>query len=171
MREVFPAFHRLAILANVENPITLLDVREVQAAGRSLSIEVETLEIRRAEDIGRAIKSLKGHADVLYVPFDPLLTANQIRTNTFALAARLPTLAGTREYVQTGGLMSYGQNVPDLWRRAGDYVDKILRGTNPADIPVEQPTKFELVINLITAKALGLTVPPTLLARADEVIE
>jgi ABC-type uncharacterized transport system substrate-binding protein len=171
MREVVPGLRRLAILANVDNPITLLEVREVQAAARTLGVEVDTLEIRRAEDIGPAIDSLKERAQMMYVPFDPLLTTNQIRTNTLAVGARLPTIAGTRDYVQTGGLMSYGPNVPDLWRRAADYVDKILRGAKPADLPVEQPTKFDLVINLITAKALGLTVPPLLLARADEVIE
>ena len=166
MREVVPGLRRLAILANVDNPITLLEAREVQAAARTLGVEVDTLEIRRAEDIGPAIDSLKERAQMMYVPFDPLLTTNQIRTNTLAVGARLPTIAGTRDYVQTGGLMSYGPNVPDLWRRAADYVDKILRGAKPADLPVEQPTKFDLVINLITAKALGLTVPPLLLARA-----
>jgi len=166
-----PGLHRLAILANVDNPITLLEVREVQAAARTLGVEVETLEIRRAEDIGPAIESLKGRAQMMYVPFDPLLTTNQMRTNTSALGARMPTIAGIRDYVQNGGLMSYGPNVPDLWRRAGDYVDKILRGAKPADLPVEQPTKFDLVVNLITARALGLTVPPLLLARADVVIE
>jgi putative ABC transport system substrate-binding protein len=170
-REVIPGLRRLGILANVDNPITLLDVREVQAAARTLGVEVATQEIRRAEDIGPAIDSLKGRAEVMYVPFDPLLTTNQLRTNTLALGARLPTIAGTRDYVQSGGLMSYGPNVPDLWRRAGDYVDRILRGAKPADLPVEQPTKFDLVVNLITAKALGLTVSPLLLARADEVIE
>ena len=118
-----------------------------------------------------AFEALKGRADALYVATDPLVTSNRIRINTLALAARLPTSYGTREYVEAGGLMSYGANQPDLFRRAGDYVDKILRGTKPADLPVEQPTKFELVINLTTAKALGLTVPPTLIARADEVIE
>ena len=102
---------------------------------------------------------------------DPLVNANRVRINTLALAARLPTMHGVREYVEAGGLMSYGPNFPDLFRRAGDYVDKILRGAKPADIPVEQPTKFDLVINLTTAKALGLEMPPTLLARADEVIE
>ena len=102
---------------------------------------------------------------------DPLMNTNRIRFNTLALAARLPTMHGIREVVEAGGLMSYGPNLPDLFRRAADFVDKILRGAKPADMPVEQPTKFDLVINLTTAKALGLEVPPTLLARADEVIE
>ena len=171
VREVIPGLRRLAILANIDNPITLLDVREVQAAARTLGVEVDVLEIRRSEDIAPAIESVKGRAEVIYAPFDPLLTANQIRTNTLALGARLPTIAAVRDYVQTGALMSYGPNVPDLWRRAGSYVDKILRGTKPTDIPVEQPTKFDLVVNLITARALGLEIPPILLARADEVIE
>ena len=128
-------------------------------------------EIRQAEDIAPAIEALKSRADALYVATDPLVFTNRIRINTLALGARLPTIYGSREYVDAGALMSYGPNFPDLFRRAADYVDKILRGAKPADIPVEQPTKFELVINLKTAKALGLTVPPTLLTRADEVIE
>ena len=110
-------------------------------------------------------------SDALYVVTDPLVNTNRIRLNALALGARLPTMHGQRAYVDAGGLMSYGANIPDLFRRAGDYVDKILRGAKPADLPVEQPTKFELVINLKTAKALGLEVPQSLLARADEVIE
>ena len=144
---------------------------EVQAAARTLGLEVAALEIRRAEDIAPAFEALKGRADALYVVGDPLVITNRIRINTLALAARLPTMYNIREYVEAGGLMSYGPNFPDLFRRAADFVDKILRGAKPGDIPVEQPTKFDLVINLTTAKALGLDVPPTLLARADEVIE
>ena len=142
-----------------------------QATARTLGLEVATLEIRRAEDIAPALEALKGRAEALYVGIDPLMNTNRIRIDTLALAARLPTMHGFREYVEAGGLMSYGPNFPDLFRRAAEYVDKILRGTKPADIPVEQPTKFDLVINLMTAKALGLDIPPTLLARADEVIE
>ena len=149
----------------------VLEMREVQAAARTLGLDVITLEIRRAEDIAPAFETLKGRADALYVCGDPLVITNRIRINTLALVARLPTMHGKREYVEAGGLMSYGPNFPDLFRRAADYVDKILRGAKPADLPVEQPTKFDLVINLKTAKALGLDVPPTLLARADEVIE
>ena len=130
-----------------------------------------TLEIRRAEDIAPAFETLKGRAEALYVCSDPLVFTNRIRINTLALAARLPTMHGLREQVEAGALMSYGANFPDLFRRAADYVDKILRGAKPSDLPVEQPTKFDLVINLTTAKALGLTMPPALLARADEVIE
>ena len=144
---------------------------EVQAAARTLGLEVATFEIRRAEDIAPAFETLKGRADALYVCADPLVNTNRIRINTLALGARLPTMYVVREYVEAGGLMSYGPNFPDLFRRAADYVDKILRGAKPADLPVEQPTKFDLVINLKTAKALGLDVSPSLPPRADEVIE
>jgi putative ABC transport system substrate-binding protein len=123
------------------------------------------------EDIAPALESLKDRVDALYAVGDPLVTTNRMRINIFALAARLPTTYIAREHVETGGLMSYGPNIRDLFRRAGDYVDKILRGAKPADLPVEQATKFDLAINLITARALGLTVPPLLLTRADEVIE
>jgi putative tryptophan/tyrosine transport system substrate-binding protein len=129
------------------------------------------LDVRRAEDIAPAFETIKGRVDALYVSAAPLVTTNQIRINTLALAARLPTMHGLGEYVEAGGLMSYGPNFPDLFRRAAEFVDKILRGTKPADIPVEQPTKFDFVINLKTAKTLGIDVPPTLLARTDEVIE
>jgi len=149
----------------------VLEMAEVQAMARTIGLEVTTLEIRRAEDIAHAFQTLKGHAKALYVCSDPLTTAHRVRINTLALAARLPMMYGVREHVEAGGLISYGPNFPDLWRHAGDLVDKILRGAKPGEIPVEQPTKFDLVINLTTAIALGLDVPPTLLARADEVIE
>jgi putative tryptophan/tyrosine transport system substrate-binding protein len=171
LREVVPGLHRLAILGNVGDPFTVLELGEVQVAAGTLSLEVHTLEIRKPEDIAPAFEALKGRADALYVQADPLTIANRIAVNTWALGARLPTMHGFREDVQAGGLMSYGTNAPDLFRRAADYVDKILRGAKPADIPVEQPTKFDLVINLTTARVLGLDVPPSLLARADEVIE
>jgi putative tryptophan/tyrosine transport system substrate-binding protein len=171
LREVVPGLRRLAIMANAGNPASVLDMGEVHATARTLGIEVTPSEIRRAEDISLAFEALKGRADALYVCTDPLVNTHRIRINTLALAARLPTMHGLREYVEAGGLMSYGPNIPDLFRRAADFVDKILRGTKPADIPVEQPTKFDLIINLTTAKALGLEVPPSLLARADEVIE
>ena len=159
LREVVPGLRRLAIMANVGNPAAVLEMGEVQAAARTLGLEVATFEIRRAEDIAPAFEALKGRADALYVCSDPLVITNRIRINTLALGARLPTMYGIREYVEAGGLMSYGPNFPDLFRRAADYVDKILRGAKPADIPVEQPTKFDLVINLTTAKALGLDDP------------
>jgi len=171
LREVVPGLHRLAILSNVGNRLAVLEMREVQAAAGTLHLEVVTLEIQRGEDIAPAFEALKGRADALYVCLDALLLTNRIRINTLALTARLPMMTATRDSVEVGGLISYGPNFPELWRRAGDYVEKILRGAKPADIPVEQPTKFDLAINVTTARALGLTVPPTLLARADEVIE
>jgi putative ABC transport system substrate-binding protein len=171
LREVVPHLRRLAILANVGGPAVVLDMREVQATARTLGLEAITLEIRRGEDIVPAFEALNGRADALYVCIDPLVATHRIRINTLALAARLPTMHAFREYVEAGGLMSYGPNVPDLWRRAADYVDKILRGTKPADIPIEQPRKFDLVINLTTAKALGLKIPEGFLLRADELIE
>jgi len=171
LREIVPSLGRLAIMGNVGNPISVLELGEVQAAARALGLEVITSELRRAEDISPAFDALKGRADALYVCTDPLVNTHRIRVNTLALAARLPTMHFYREYVEAGGLMSYGPNLPDLLRRAADYVDKILRGAKPGDIPVEQPTKFDLIINLTTAKALGLTIPEPFLLRADEVIE
>jgi len=171
LREVLPGLRTLAIMANVGNPGSLLEMGEVSSIARTLGFEVVTLEIRRGEDIAPAFEALKGRADALYVCVDPLLNTNRIRINTLAQSARLPTMYGLREYVEAGGLVSYGPNIVNQYRRAADYVDKILRGARPADLPVEQPTKFDLVINLTTAKALSLTVPPSLLALADEVIE
>ena len=138
---------------------------------RGLGIEIAPLEIRRAEDIAPAFEALKGQADALYVVGDALVTTNRTRIITFSLSARLPMIFNTRSFVQASGLMSYGPNIPDLFRRAAELVDKILRGTKPGDIPVEQASRFELVVNLTTAKALGLTIPDSFLLRADEVIE
>jgi putative ABC transport system substrate-binding protein len=171
LREVVPGLRQLAIMANAGAPGALLEMRETQAVARTLGLEVSTVEIRRAEDIAPAFEALKGRAEALYVCSEPLLYTNRTRINILAVGARLPTVHAFREHVEAGGLMSYGANFAELFRRAADYVDKILRGAKPADIPVEQPTKFDLVINLTTAKALGLTVPQGLLARADEVIE
>jgi putative ABC transport system substrate-binding protein len=171
LREVVPGLRRLAIMANASAPKTLLEMGEVQAAARTLGLEVATFDIRRAEDIAPAFEALKGRADALYLVTDPLVSSHRIRINTLALDARLPTASGLRDYVEDGGLMSYGANLPGAFRRAADFVDKILRGAKPADIPVEQPTKFDLVVNLTTAKALGLTVSSSVLARADELIE
>jgi len=171
LREVVPSLRRLAIMANAGNPASVLEMREVQATARALGLEITTSEIRRAEDIVPAFETLKGRADALYLCPDPLMNTNRTRINILAVGARLPTMHGAREYVEAGGLISYGANLPDHFRRAAELVDKILRGAKPADLPVEQPTKFNLIINLTTAKALGLEVPPTLLARADEVIE
>ena len=171
LREVVPTLGRLAVMANVGYPAAVLEMGEVQAAGRAFGLDVAVLEVRRAADIAPAFETLKGRAQALYVAADPLVTANRIRINTLALGARLPTMHGFRELAEAAGLMSYGANFLDLYRRAGEYVDKILRGAKPADLPVEQPTKFDLIINLTTAKALGLEISPALLARADEVIE
>jgi len=171
LREVIPNLRRVAILANVSNPFSVLELGEAQAAARALGLEVNALEIRRSEEIGPAFDALKGRAEALYVCPDGLVNANRIRINILALAARVPTMHAVREYVEAGGLMSYGANYPDLFRRSAEYVDKILRGAKPADLPVQQPTKFDFIINLTTAKALGLTLPPTWLARANEVIE
>ena len=171
LREIFPDVRRLAIIGNVEYAATVLEMGEAQAAGRTLGLEVVRSEIRRAEDIAPAFEALKGGADALYVVGDLLVNTNRARIYTLAMGARLPAIYNAKEHVEAGGLMSYGPNYPDLYRRAAEYVDKILRGAKPGDIPVEQPTKFELVVNLTTAKALGLTIPPGMLARADEVIE
>jgi putative tryptophan/tyrosine transport system substrate-binding protein len=171
LREVVPGLRRLAIIANMDNPGSVLDIRGVQESARTLDLDVATFEIRRTEDIVPALAALKNTADALYIPPDALINTNLIRINTFALATRLPTMYGSREYLETGGLISYGPNFPDLFRRVAEFVNKILRGTKPANLPVEQPTKFDLVINVTTARALGLTIPPNLLALADEVIE
>jgi ABC-type uncharacterized transport system substrate-binding protein len=171
LREIVPGLRRLALIANVDNPGALLEMDQVRGAATTLGLETNTREIRRAEDIAPALHAFDGRTQALFVCSDPLVNSNRMRLNTLALAARLPAIYGFRELVEAGGLMSYGPNYSDLFRRAADYVDKILRGAKPADIPVEQPTKFDLVINLTTAKALGLTIPPMLLARADEVIE
>jgi putative ABC transport system substrate-binding protein len=171
LREVIPGLRRLAILANVDIANAVLEMNEVQAAARTLNLEIVPLEIRRAEEITPAFDVLKGRAEALYVSLDPILSAHRVRINTLALGARLPTLVPFRAFVQAGGLMSYAPSQTEVFRRAADYVDKTLRGAKAAEIPVEQPTKFDLIINLTTAKALGLEVPPTLLARADEVIE
>jgi putative ABC transport system substrate-binding protein len=161
----------LAVIGNVGNPATVLEIGEVKTAADKLGIDIVSLAIRRGEDVSPAFDALKGRAEALYVSTDPLIFTNVGRINTLALGARLPTIYNGREYIQSGGLMSYGPSYADLFRRAAEFVDKILHGAKPNDFPVEQPTKFEFVINLTTAKALSLTVPASLLARADEVIE
>jgi ABC-type uncharacterized transport system substrate-binding protein len=171
LREAVPGFRRLAILVNVGDPGAMLDRREVEIAARAVGLEVVTPEIRRAEDIAPAFDAFKGRVDALYVADESLVNVNRIRINTLAVGARLPTIHGFREWVEAGGLMSYGPSFPGLYRRAAELVDKILRGAKPADIPVEQPTKFDLVVNLTTAKAIGLTIPEAFLLRADELIE
>ena len=171
LREIVPGLRRLGIIGNAGNPLTVLEINEVQAAARTLGLEAPPLDIRRADDIASAFDALKDRADALYLCGDPLVTTNRIRINTLALGARVPTMSVFRQYVEAGGLMSYGPNFADMFRRAADLVDKILRGAKPAEIPVEQATKFDLIINLTTAKVLGLTIPETFLLRADEVIQ
>ena len=171
LRELAGQVRRLAIMVKSDNPSAASEMREVKGAAGALGIEVLLLEIGQAADIGPAFETIEGRADALYVVIDSLVTTNLNRINTLALGARLPTIHGARELVVAGGLMSYAANYEDLFRRGAEYIDKILRGTKPADIPVEQPTKFELVINLTTAKALGLKISESFLLRADEVIE
>ncbi|TMJ25537.1 MAG: ABC transporter substrate-binding protein, partial [Alphaproteobacteria bacterium] len=171
LRELAGQIRRLAIMVKSDNASAASERREANAAAGTFGIEVLPLEIGQAEDIGPAFETLKGRADALYVVIDSLVTTHANRLNTLALGARLPTMNGARELVTAGGLMSYAANYEDLFRRGAEYIDKILRGTKPADIPVEQPTKFDLVINLTTAKVLGLSIPEAFLLRADEVIE
>ena len=171
LRDVVPNLRRLAVFANESNPMNRRQAEEVQAAAHALGLEVAPLDVRRADDIAPAFATLDGRADALYVATDPLFFSNILAISALALKARLPDMYSFREEVVAGGLLSYGASFPDLFRRAAELVDKILRGANPADIPVEQPTKFDLVVNLKTAKALGLTIPHNLLVLADEVIE
>jgi putative tryptophan/tyrosine transport system substrate-binding protein len=171
LRQAVPGLRRLATMADIGNPYAALDVSKIKDAARILGFEVASFEIGRAEEIDSVFDALKGRTDALYVPATPLLFANRVRINSLALRMRLPTLYVVREYVESGGLMSYGPNWPRMWRRAADLVDKILRGSKPAELPVEQPTEFDLVINLTTAKALGLTIPDKMLALAETVTE
>jgi putative ABC transport system substrate-binding protein len=171
LREVVPTLRRLAILYNVGAPNAVLEKQEVQAAAQAVGLGVATMDIRRPDDITPGFEAIKGRVDALYVVMDPVVSTNRSQINSMAASVQLPTLYVFRELVEAGGLMSYGPNQSDQFRRAAELVDKILRGTKPADIPVEQPTKFDFVINMKTAKALGLDVPHSLLARADEVIE
>jgi putative ABC transport system substrate-binding protein len=171
LREVLPACRRLGIIANLAYRAAGMQMDELQITARKLSLEAVPYGIRRAEDIAVAFRALKTNVDAIFVSADPLVNSHRDRISALALTAHLPTMFGLREYVEAGGMMSYGPSIADLFRRTAEIVDKILRGANPADIPVEQPTKFEFVINLKTARALGLEIPATLLARADEVIE
>jgi putative ABC transport system substrate-binding protein len=171
LSEVIPGLSRVAVLGNVGYAGAVDEMREVQTAAKALGVEIDQLEIRRAEDIATAFERLTSGAQALYVCPDPLVNANRVRIGILALGLRLPTMFGFREHADPAGLMSYGTNIPDLFRRAGEYVDKILRGAKAGELPVEQPTKFELVVNLTVAKALGLKLPESFLLRADEVIE
>jgi len=171
LRELVPNLRRLAIMANQGYAAAAREMSEVQAAARTLDLETKLFEIHQSNDISAVIEALKGNTDALYVCIDPLTDTNQIMIAKSATAARIPTMPGFRDGVRAGSLIFYGPNIVELFRRAADLVDKVLRGTKPADIPVEQPTKYELVINLKTAKALGITVPQSMLVAADEVIE
>ena len=172
LREIVPHLHQLAIIFDVSNRGAVLEVGDVQATAGRLDIEVDKFEIRRAEDIAPAFEALTVQADALEVVGGALIAANRTRIIPLALGARLPTVFNSnRDYVQAGGLMSYAPNFSTQFRRAADFVDKILHGTKPGDIPVEQPNKFDLTINLTTAKVLGLTIPESFLSLADEVIE
>jgi putative ABC transport system substrate-binding protein len=171
-REAVPNLRRLAVMADASYPQAMLEMGAVKELARKFEIEVLPLEIRGTEDIAPAFDKLKAEkSDALYVVINELLNANRLRIVTSAQSAKLPTIFGTRDWAVSGGLMSYGPNFPALFARAAEIADKILRGTKPGDIPVEQPTKLELVINLTTAKVLGLDIPSMLLTRADEVIE
>ena len=171
LREIVPGRRRLAIMVNVGYVAAKQELAQVQAAAAALGFDSVVLEIRQAQDIAPAFDGLNDRADALYVVTEALVSSNAARINTLALGERMPTIFGTREGIQAGGLVCYGPNLSALFRRAAEFADKILRGAKPGDIPVEQPTKFELIVNLTTAKALGLTIPPNLLALADEVIE
>ena len=171
LREVVPNLRRLAIMMNVGSPDAVLETAEVRMLAHMLGLDVTVIEIRGPQDIAPAIEALHGRVDALFVCTEPLTFTNRININTLALKARLPTMHGFREHVAAGGLISYGPNMPNLFRHSADLVDKVLRGTKPADIPVEQPTQFDLSVNLTTAKSLGLEFPPMLLALANEVIE
>jgi len=171
LREIVPSLRRLAVIAYAGNPPSLVELERAYVAARTLGLEAVKIEIRRVEDIAPGFEPVRGNAEALYVVSHPLINANRIRISTLALGARMATICRFREYVEVGALMPYGPNLPALFRRAGEFIDKILRGAKAAELPVEQPTKWDLVINLTTAKALGLEVPPHLLARADEAIE
>jgi len=171
LREIVAGMRRLAIIANSGYPIAVQEMDEARAAAAALGLDVVTAGIQRAEDIGPAFENIKGRADALYVVGEAFVNTNRVRITTLALGFRLPLICAFREVADAGGLVTYGASYHAMFARAANFVDKILRGVKPADIPVEQPTKFDLVINLTTAKALGIAVPPTVLARADEVIE
>ncbi len=171
LREAIPSLRRLAAIGNIGNSLSALELSEVQAAAARLGLEADLLTIRQAEDIASAFESLNGGARALYIVADPLVNTHRTQIQTLAMGARLPTIYNAREHVEAGGLMSYGPNTHEPIRRAAAYVDRILKGEKPGDLPVQAPDKFELVVNLKTAKALGLNIPQSLLARADEIIE
>ena len=172
IREIVPGLARIAVLANTSNDAVRRDWARIETAARSLGVQSQLLDLRKSDALGPTFDDAGARrADALVVVIDAITQANQQRIVDLAMKHRLPAIYSSREFVDAGGLISYGVSYPDLYRRAATYVDKILKGTKPADLPVVQPTKFELVINLKTAKALGIEVPPSLLALADGVIE
>jgi ABC-type uncharacterized transport system substrate-binding protein len=172
LREAVPGLSRVALLWNPDVRGAILDYKETEAAARSRHLELQSVEVSRTADLDRAFSALTNqHAQAFILPPNPVAITNQGQIARRARRSRLPSIYAQQEYVSAGGLMSYGPSTAEMNRRAARYVDKILKGAKPADLPVEQPNKFELVINLKTAKALGLTIPPSLLLRADQVIE
>ena len=173
LKEAVPKLVRVAVLYDPANPSSALEMKELlPAAARALKLTIQPWEVRTADGFEKVFAALnKQRPDGLYVPAGPLVNANEKRTVGFALKSRLPSLYGRRAAVYSGGLMFYGADVADSYRRVASYVDKILKGAKPGDLPVEQPTKFELVINLKTAKQIGVTIPPEVLARADKMIK
>jgi putative tryptophan/tyrosine transport system substrate-binding protein len=171
-REMVPSLRRVAVLINPNFPAALAEMKATEHAAQLLGVTIRPVTISRAEELERALAGLTTHeVDGLVTLADPFFTAHRVRIVDLANAARQPTMLHWREFVEVGGLLSYGPDNVELYRRAASFVDKILKGAKPADLPIEQPTKFVLAINLKTAKALGIEVPPTLLARANEVIE
>jgi putative ABC transport system substrate-binding protein len=172
LKEILPGISRVAILWNAANPYSALVFKETASAARALGLELQSLEIRAPADLDGALDAAKAqHADTLITVEDPLTMDHAAKIANFSVDNRLPAISGLKVFTNAGGFVSYGADLNELFRRSASYIDKILKGEKPADIPVEQPTKFELVVNLKTAKALGLTVPPSILARTDEVIE
>jgi putative ABC transport system substrate-binding protein len=172
LREAVPKVRRVAVLSNPASPYHVLGVKHVKAAAQPVDVQLHFLEARGPDDLDRAFAAMaRARAEALFVLPDPTFLLHRARLHDLAAKSRLPAMYALRQHTETGGLMSYGVDLRDNYRRAATYVDKILKGAKPADLPIEQPTKFELVINLKTAKALGLTIPASMLARADEAIQ
>jgi putative tryptophan/tyrosine transport system substrate-binding protein len=170
LKALLPKLKSVAILWHPANLTNLVQKKSVEVAARTLGVDTKSVPVQDPSQFGSAFEDARG-VDALVQVDDPLLITHRRQLAELAVRSRLPAIAGLREYVDAGGLMSYGADHPDLYRRAATYIDKILKGAKPADLPIEQPTKFDLVINLKTAKALGLTIPQSLLVRADEIIQ
>jgi putative ABC transport system substrate-binding protein len=170
LKEIVPTLTRVAILSHPSHPTNAVQLQGAEAAARTLGVHVKAVPVRSADEFAPALKALRGIEGVLHTD-TPLFVTHRARLVDAVAGSRLPAIFPARVYVEAGGLISYGSDVPDLWRRAAAYVDKILRGAKPGDLPVEQPTTFELVINSRTAKAIGLTIPPSLVLRADQILE